>query len=176
VERRATLRDAVRSQHLLRLSKLAYVASKDHPELAGRFILPRADGPNRAFLLKVRNLLTDATAQKDLLAAIGLGDTFIEELTQAVADFEAATENAHAAKADHIGASAELEKVASRCTVDVAVIDTFMRRAFANDAMTLAAWRSAKNVAGPFKSSPPSVPPATPPAGGAGGGAGGGRG
>ena len=33
-------------------------------------------------------MLGDATAQKDLLASIGLGDTFIAELTQAVADLE----------------------------------------------------------------------------------------
>jgi hypothetical protein len=79
-----------------------------------------------------------------------------------VADFETATESAHAAKADHIGASAELEKLATRCSVDVAVIDTFMRRAFVNDVATLAAWRSAKNVAGPFKATPPAVPDVPP--------------
>lgn len=158
VTRRTTLRQAVRSQHLLRLSKLAFVATKDHPELAGRFVLPPASGPNRTFLLKVRTMLADATEQKELLNTIGLGDTFIEELTQAVTEFEGATESAHAARADHVGAAAELEQLASRCTVDVAVIDTFMRRAFANDAMTLAAWRSAKNVAGPFKAPPPAVP------------------
>lgn len=158
IARRTAVRQEVRAQHLLRLSRLARRAAKEHPELAGRFTMPKASAPNRVFLIKATSMLEDATAQKDVLASIGLGDTFIEELTAAVAALELATTDAHTARNDHVGAAAELERVASICAADVAVLDTFMRKIYANDELALAAWRSAKNLAGPFKSKSEETP------------------
>ena len=150
VAQRTAVREEVRAQHLLRLTRLAKRASKEHPELRGRFTLPTLKGPNRAFLVKATGMLQDATAQRDLLASIGLGDTFIAELTQAVADLEKATADAHTARNDHVGAGAQLDQVAAQAAIDVSVVDTYMRKIYANDAMALAAWTSAKNLAGPF--------------------------
>lgn len=168
LSRRSAIRQSVESQQLRRLCRIADLAAVDHPGLAGRFVVPPAGAPNREFLLKARTLLADTTAEKELLSSLGLGDTFVEELTQAVADYETATASAHAARADHVGAGAELAAVAHRCTADVVVIDTYMRAKFATDPQILAAWRSARNIVGPNKAkaaeAAPPVPVTPPPA------------
>lgn len=169
IARRTAIRRATRSQQLRRLCRIADLAAVDHPELVGKFILPPPKGPNRSFLLKAETMLADATTEKDRFISLGLGDTFIEELTQAVADFNATTASAHAARADHVGARAELVGIVNQCAADIDVIDTFIRSKFANDLQALAAWQSAKNIPGPFTSQvattpPPAVEPVTPPA------------
>ena len=161
VARRTAVRQDVRSQHLLRLTRLAKRAATEHPELAGRFTRPPIRGPNRAFLVKATAMLQDATAQ-DLLASIGLGDTFLAELTQAVAELEQATADAHAARTDHVGAGALLDQLATTAAVDVSVLDTYVRKIYATDAMGLAAWKSARNLAGPYTPRAAAAPPVGP--------------
>ena len=90
-------------------------------------------------------MLNNAIAQQDLLKSLGLGDTLIDDLTKSLADFETATEDAHSGRADHIGASAQVDVIAARCVADVDVLDTYMRSSYAADEQTLAAWRAAKN-------------------------------
>ncbi|HEY3933477.1 MAG TPA: hypothetical protein VGL65_02575 [Gemmatimonadales bacterium] len=162
IERRTALIDAIRSQYLVRLARLAKRAKGDHPELADRFTLPRGDTPHRTFLIRATGMLQDAIAEKDLLTSLGVGDTFIEELTQEVADLATATADAHAGRSDHVGAGAGLEQVASEAVIDVAVLDTYMRKIFATDKASMAAWRSAKNLAGPFKTKDDGSEPVAP--------------
>ncbi len=166
IARRTVVREQVRAEHLLRLTRLAKRAAKEHPELAGRFTIPKANSPNHMFLIKAKAMLADAIARKALLSTIGLGDSFVEELTQAVADLENATAEAHAARMEHVGAVAQLEQHAATAAVDVSVLDTFVRRIYRTDAMALAAWKSAKNLAGPFTPAKmqPEAPEAVPPA------------
>ncbi|HEY3935745.1 MAG TPA: hypothetical protein VGL65_14120 [Gemmatimonadales bacterium] len=152
VARRLELRNAVRSQHLIRLTRLARRGAKEHPELAGRFTMPPGNAPHQDFLVKANSMLADAITQKDLLSTIGLGDSFVDELTQAITEVEQATADSHVARNDHVGAAAQLEQLAAVASIDVAVLDTFMKRIYDNDPMALAAWNSAKNVEGPFRS------------------------
>jgi hypothetical protein len=158
--RKLALRHATHSQHLRRLWRIAKLAEAAHPELVEKFVLPSNSGPNRAFILKARVMLADVNAHLDVLNALGLGDTFVAELTAALAEFDSITEGSHAARADHVGAGAQLLSIASRCGADVDVIDTFIRVNFANDAQALAAWQSAKNLVGPFKALPEETAPA----------------
>jgi hypothetical protein len=159
--RRQTVKKTTATQLLRRLCRLAKVAAADHPDLANKFVLPRK-GPTHAFVLKAEAMLADAVTAKDVLSSVGLGDNFITQLTQAVADLDSATDNAHAARNDHVGATGGLPALLNRCDTDVAVLDTFMQVEFANDAQALAAWRSAKNLAGPFKAHAAETPPVTP--------------
>jgi hypothetical protein len=160
IARRAVVREEIRAQHLLRLSRLAKRAAEEHPDLGGRFTMPAPHVPNHVFLIKAKGMLQDAVVHEPLLSTIGLGDNFVAELTQAVAALERATTDAHAARNDHVGATAQLERAASICSTDVGVLDTFMRTIFAHDAQALAAWRSARNLAGPFTSRHDAKPPA----------------
>jgi hypothetical protein len=150
VARRADLKRTIRRQQLRRLIRIAQRAAKDHPQLAGQFAMPIFNLPNKPFLLAARSLLTAATAQKDLFASLGLGDTFLADLTASIDQFDAATESAHTGRMDHVGASAVLVEIARGCISDVDVLDTYFSAAFPNDLELQAAWESAKNVRGPF--------------------------
>ena len=163
VVKRQAVKKTARTQLLRRLCRIAEVAAVGQPDLANKFILPESAVATRAFVLKAQAMLADATAAKDVLSSIGLGDTFIADLTQAVADLDSSTENAHAARNDHVGATGGLPAVVDRCDLDVDILDTFILAEFANDMQSLTAWRSAKNLAGPFRAHPAEeTPPVTP--------------
>lgn len=164
VTSRTQVRQTIRSQQLRRLAQLAQLNVSVHPELAGKYNLPAGHGPNRAFILQAQSILANATEQKDLLAQLGAGDTIIADLTAALAGFEQATADAHGARADHVGACGELTALARRCDQEAQVIGTFIESTYANDAQVLAAWRSARNVSGPFTRSRIADPPAPQPA------------
>ena len=148
VNQRFALKQSIRSLQLSRLGRVAKLGSISHPELKNQFPLPDAQGPNRTFLLQAQVMLNNAIAQQDLLKTLGLGDTFIDDLTKSLNDFETATEDAHAGRADHIGASAQVDVIAARCVADVDVLDTYMRSSYAADLQTLTAWSAAKNIHG----------------------------
>ncbi|HEY4320773.1 MAG TPA: hypothetical protein VGM77_06275 [Gemmatimonadales bacterium] len=159
VERRTALRNAIRSRQLKRLASLTQLNVTDHPELAGKYDLPQVNGPNRAFLLRAQSILQAATDQKDLLAQLGLGDSFLADLTSAVTAFDVATQDSHSARADHVGARGEFSALARRCDQEVTLIGTYIESVYATDAQTLTAWRSARNLAGPFTRSKPAPVP-----------------
>ena len=150
IARRLELRRTIRRQQLRRLIRIARRATKDHPELAGQFVMPGFNLPHKPFVLAARSLLTAATAQKELFTSLGLGDSFFADLAASVDQFDAATESAHAGRMDHVGASAVLTEIARECLSDIDVLDTYYASAFPNDFELQAAWESAKNVRGPF--------------------------
>jgi len=162
--RRTALKRLVWSQQLRRLCRIAAQAAQEHPELAGMFILPKSNAPIRTFLLKAEAMLADAVTEKDLLLSLNLGDTFIADLTQALQELSAATETAHGARADHIGASGALTQMVNKCTADVSLIDTFIKANFANDPETLSAWKSVRKVPTRYPVATAPVAPPVPPA------------
>jgi hypothetical protein len=115
------------------------------------------------FLLAARSLLAAATAQQGLLVPLGLGDTFIVDLTQATDQLDAATEGAHNRRTDHVAATAEFRNLVRACVRDVDVIGTFYRATVPADSELLVAWESASNVAGPFHHQTPPPPDSSPP-------------
>jgi hypothetical protein len=161
--RRRNLKSILRKAQLRRLVRIAELASQDHPELKGKFVLPPQRLPNKMFLLAARSLLAAATAQKDVLVPLGLGDTFIADLTQATDQLEAATGGAHSGRTDHVAAAAEFSNLVRGCVRDVDVIGTFYRATMPADSELLVAWESASNVAGPFHHQTPTPPDSSPP-------------
>jgi hypothetical protein len=162
ITQRSAVKYSTYSLLLRRLCRVANLNAAAHPELQDKYILPSKDTPNREFILKAQQMLNDATAQQDLLKTLGLGDTFIAELTKAVNDFETNTEDAHAGRADHVGASAQIDAIANHGVANVDVLDTYMRMNYAGDLQTLAAWAAAKNIHGvahTAEATPPDAPP-----------------
>ena len=151
VARRKELRQSIRRNQLRRLIEIADLAARDHPELKGQFLMPPVEVPNKPFLLAARSLLAAAVPQKDLFASLGLGDTFIEDLTAATDQLEAATATAHTGRSDHVAARADFGILVRECLRDVDVIETFYRATMPGDSELLTAWESARNVAGPFR-------------------------
>jgi hypothetical protein len=165
---RALVRRDMRRSQLRHLARIARMASKAHPELATLFRLPNYGAPNHDFVVAATNMLAAATARKDLLDTLGLGENFVTELTQAMTDFNDATEQAHAGRAGHVGASAELKAVVDDATKVVMVLDGLNRSRFAGEPDLLAAWQSASKTPSRFKHDVTVIPPA-PVAGPAGG-------
>lgn len=163
VAQRETLRRTMERIQLRHLVGVAERAVKDHPELVGLFVHPAPGGPNRVFITAAKAMVAAATPHRDLFVSLGLGDTFLDELTQALAQFDGATEAAHAGRRDHVGARAELVAVADECVQMLALLDGFYLIRFRNDAQSLAAWESSNNLVGPFRPGQPAPEPAPAP-------------
>ena len=86
IARRHEVRNSVRRSQLRRLVRLAELAAKTNPEMKGKFFLPPGDIPNKPFLTAARSLLAAALPYRDLLVSLGLGETYIEDLTKATED------------------------------------------------------------------------------------------
>jgi len=164
VTRRTELRADVLRLQMQHLVKAAELALPDHPELAGQFVLPPAGGTLKAFIVAAKSLLAAALPQKDLFLQLGVGDTFLDEFSQGVADFDASTQTAHSHHGERVGARADLKAVTAECVKLTAVLHGTFRTRFRKDPETLAAWESARIVYRPRKTKqetepvPPPVP------------------
>ena len=146
------LRLALKLKLLKYLAAVGAVAAKDNTELEPQFQLPRAGASNQVFVTAVRGMLDKATAQKDLLVGRGMSETLLTDLTAALSEFEHTLEATRAGRRDHVGASADLQAVSTEIADQVRLLDGLVRYRFAGLPELMAAWASARNVLGPFKS------------------------
>jgi hypothetical protein len=126
------------------------VAARDHLELAEQFQLP-STGNHMAFLTAARGLLQTATAQKDLLVKEGMKASVLDDLSNALIEFEKTLEASRVGRRLHTGASAELRDIAAEITERVRLLDGLVRYRHGKDPELMGAWSSAKNVLGPFR-------------------------
>jgi hypothetical protein len=75
----------------------------------------------------------------------------LEELSQALTEYENTLEASRTGRREHVGASADLQAVAAELTQEVRLLDGLVRYQFGDDAELMGAWASARNVAGPFR-------------------------
>lgn len=163
---RRTLR--MRLRHLARVGAIAALTT---PALTGKFIPPEPAGPNRVFVGVAKALLKEATEHQAPLLAAGLGDGFLADFTAAIAAFEFEAGEITERKLDHITARADLDRLGKECIAMVQLLDGLNEARFQKEPENLTAWRSARNVFGPFtrkadEEQDPSVvgllPPTTP--------------
>lgn len=151
------------------LVQVAVLASKEVPDLARTFQLPRNDGTYSAFRNAAGSMATEARAHQELLVRYGLAESLLVSLEQALVQLDEATAQAAAARRDHVGATAQLKSVVQELVQVVNVMDGLNRFRFAEDAEKLAAWVSASNVAQPARKKAeepaPDTTGTTPPAG-----------
>ncbi len=98
------------------------------------------------FVLAARALLAAALPYQDFFVSLGLGTTFIADLTQATNRLEAETGNAHGGHDDHVVAGADLKNLAQDCMRDVDIMGTFYIATLPADSEVLVAWQSASKV------------------------------
>ena len=151
VDRRRALRKSIRNHQLRRLVRTAELAGRANPELRSKFRLPPPDLPNKTFILAARSLLTGATPFKDELTSLGLGNSLLDDVGTALDSLEGITETAHTGRAGHVGARAEILFLTGEARRDVELLDTWITAANEQDPEVLAAWKSARNVAGPYR-------------------------
>ncbi len=161
---RRALRQVLERAMIRYLSRVADLAAYEAPDLAGRFRLPGRRSANAAFIARAWDLVNLAREHQELLGRYGLGAGQLDEVVDALNRFEAATERANAGRRSHVGAHAQLNEVARQLMELLGPIDVLNRYRFAAHAEQLAAWRSARNVLGPFRSKQRAIG-AAPPAG-----------
>ena len=156
--RKRDLRRAMTLGHLNHLTRVARVAATEAPDLPQKFLL-RGASTYFAFRTAARSMAAEAAANKEVLEKHGLSETVLGGLTQALDQFDAAMDQSASSRQAHVGASAELDAVASEVVQVVTVMDGLNRARFGKDSDSLAAWESARNV---VATPHPAVEPAAP--------------
>ncbi len=166
LEVRAATAQKIKLRRLMRRTQLAHIASVadsaaiEMPELARRFAAPPEGSPYVVFRTAARSLVAEAQNQKELLVRHGLTDTVLESLVQSLDEFDQAIEQGSEGRRSHVGASAELDAVSDEIALIVRVMDGLNGFRFANDAESLAGWKSSSNTfPAPSNTSKPTVPP-----------------
>jgi hypothetical protein len=149
-QQKEKLRKLIRRSHLVHLAGVAEAAT-EVPELAQRFALEPRPAPYMAFRTAAGGIAAEAQSQKEVLVKHGLADSVLDNLIQALAQFDKAVELGTDGRRTHVGASAELDVVADDITHIIKVMNGLNRDRFAEDAESLAAWESASNTFGPVK-------------------------
>ena len=150
-EQRRKLRRALQSKLLLYLRAVGAVAAKENPQLADQFQLAPGNASHKALLEAARGMLGKATEHKDVLLDRGLSPALLDALTGVVGEFEKTLESSREGRRGHVGASADLKTVAAEIKEQIRVLDGLVRFRFGDDSELMGAWRSARNVLGPFK-------------------------
>ena len=158
--KKAELRRQIKSAHMGHLSNISRIAARDVPELPQKFALPGRGSTYLAFRTVARTMAAEALSRKELLITHGLVEKVLDDLNLAIAKFDAAVEQGTEGRRAHVGASAELETVATEIVELVNAMDGLNRYRFAGDAERLAAWESASTVLTRTRSTPDT--PATP--------------
>ena len=151
VRNRKALRRQLQRELIRYVSRVGEVAARESPELAGRFTTPSKNVRDATFLARGWDLVALVKANQELLGAHGLAGSQVEDLAGALTRFEAATEKANGGRRDHVGARAELLSIVAELMELCRLLDTLIRMQHRNDPELVAAWQSARNVAGPFR-------------------------
>ena len=148
---REGLRRALQSKLLLYLRALGGLGDPENGEAAVQFQVPPSNASHLALLTAGRDMLEKATGQKDVLLSRGMPPTLLDDLAGALGGLEKTIESTRAGRRDHVGASADLQTVAAEIKKQVRALDGMVRYRFGDNAELMGAWRSARNVLGPFK-------------------------
>lgn len=156
MSRRATkqrneVRRVLQGKILKYMRVVGRVAAKQNGELANQFPLPAANSTTEALLTAARATLERATAQKDVLLALGMSQKVLDELAAALGEFDKTLEATRAGRRDHVGASADLEALGLEIAEQVTLLDGVVQYRFGDDAELMGAWASVRNVVGPSK-------------------------
>lgn len=149
--RRREVRQEIEVAMIRYLRKVADLAAREDPDIAGRFRMPGRNAANAAFLARGWDLVTAAREHQELLGRHGLSANHLDEVAGALNRFEAATERANAGRREHMGARAKLREVTAEIMELAGLMDVINRSRFRNDAEPLGAWAGARDVIGPFR-------------------------
>jgi hypothetical protein len=144
--RKRDLCRTIRRVHLAHLRHVARMAARDLPELAQKFRLSRGTIPYRTFRTVAGMMAAEAESRREVLLEYGLDDTVLESLKQALDDFDQAVKQGNRGHLVHVGASADLDRVAEEVVRLVKAMDGPTRLRFGHQSELLAAWGSASHV------------------------------
>jgi len=149
---RKGLRRALQSKLLLYLRALGGLGDPENGEAAIQFQVPPSNASHQALLTTGRDTLTKALGQKDVLLARGMPPALLDDLAAALGGLEQTMADTRTGRRDHVGASSDLAAVGVEIVKQVRALDGMVRYRFGDNAELMGAWRSARNVLGPFRS------------------------
>ena len=103
----------------------------------------------------------EASAAKEAFVRLGLADALLDELGQALTEFESKVNAFNAGRREHIGARAELEAVVKDIGEVVWLLDGLNRYRFGADPNLMAVWNAAREYSGLSGRSPREKPRVT---------------
>ncbi len=158
-EMRKALRREISEQYLRHLVTVAEMAGKGDPNRFGLFRRPTSKATNVAFATALRSMLAAAREAGDELKTHGLGESLLTDFERAVAQLDDLNRAATEARAAHVGATKDLERLGAGVIESVGVLDGIYRYRLATDPERLARWSSVRNVFNPIrdKAAPPPV-------------------
>ena len=160
--RKRELVKTIRQSLLVHVARAARRAAREVPELTQKFAMPRDPLPYLTFRTLARSMADEAQQRKELLVRYGLVEQVLLSLVESLDEFDQAIARAAEGRRLHIAAGVELDVVADEVVDIVQVIDGSNRFFFGSDPDLFAAWRSARNVIGPSRTTKPSDPEAPP--------------
>ena len=171
--RRRAVRHRLHNELVRHLVTVAGVAAAEEPGVVAEFELPAGNETNEVFRTFAHRMLDHGQARKELLVKHGLSEKLLDDLTAALAEFDAAVDASSEGRREHVGARAELRAVSDELMVLVDMLDGLNRYRFSGNAELQAAWGSARKVVvGPRAAEPEPAEgrqPGITPAAGAGG-------
>jgi len=143
-------KEEVRQEIQQLVSMLAGLAESAVPDLRAIILRPVIGLSHQAFLTRARVAADAAEEHKEILTRYGMLDDFLSQLRSSLDRFEQVINEKHVGRAAHVGARAELEAVTAEIMLIVRQLDALNRYRFRKDAESLAAWKSARDVAWPL--------------------------
>ena len=143
------LRREVRDMIAL-VAGLARAAAREDPDLGVAIERIPITANHQEFLVKARVAEANATASRDLLVRYGMPENVPAELKTLLDGFELVINQKHAGRASHVGARADLTAVGNEIMRVVNQLDALNRFLLRNDAESLAAWKSSRDIAWPL--------------------------
>ncbi len=157
-----TLRTALEQNELLHLCRVVQAAAEALPQLVPVFQRSQENRSYQAFRTAAQGMLEAARQHQEALVPFGLSEAVITSLASRLVEFDQAMDASATARRLHVRAARALDEAGNELMQVVRVLDGTNRFRFAKEPDLLAAWRSATNVLGNSRTTPPAEPPATP--------------
>ena len=149
------LRRTMVKAHLKHLIRAARLASREVPAISAKFEGAAQVRPYATFRTVASAVVGEAESNKDLLLKYGLSEPVCDSLKAALEQLDAAIERGNRGRRAHVGASADLDGIASEVVGLVGLIDGMNQVRFVGQVELLAEWKNASDVrATPVKSPP----------------------
>jgi hypothetical protein len=146
--RKEELRRQMRGVPIAHLAEVGRAAAREEHELGKTFTFRPGASTSFAFRTAARSMAVAAQEHRELLAKYGLALSVLDEFVQMIDQFDAAVALGHEGRTAHVGATRELNAVASEIVRTVRVMDGRNRQRFADQGQLLGSWISASTVLG----------------------------
>jgi hypothetical protein len=146
--RKEELRQAMLAGPIAHLAQVARGAAREEHELGKTFRFKPGASTFLAFRTAAGSMAAEAQTHREVLVKHGLAESVLEQFGRMLEQFDAAVVLGNNGRAAHVGATRELQSVASEIVQTVRVMDGRNRQRFQDDGQLLGAWISASTVLG----------------------------